>query len=471
MNVNGHSHYPYDPYFGGLSPRIGMAWNIMPDTVIRAGYARIFGRINGVNPILVPMLTPGLMQPATCGGPNLSGGCGGTPANVFRVGVDGVNAPLPAPSADLPQPWYPGFNDVATGSGETIDPNFKPDRSDEFTVSVQHQFGPKILAEVGYIGRILANEAQYYSLTNVPYMMTRGGQTFANAWSQVMQATNYGTANLSSVPVQPFFENSLTPGYCAGFSSCTAAFVSNSAGLMNSSDAFDAWGNVANPGGGAPSAWTFGRSFTSEAIGSCPGGVGIGCNGQSPSIITTVSNGYGNYNAGYLQLTFTNWHGLTMKTNFQYSNALGTGDVVQASSSFASVDPFNIQNDYGPQSYNEKFVMNLFLNYVPPFYASQQGVIGKLLGGWNFAPNFVYGSAFPIELGTANFDCGSFGECNTNYVGSQENGIITQNLHYSSTLKAASGGVVTNSFGSPISCGTGGAGFNIFSDPTHKLPG
>ena len=451
-NTNGHSHYPYDPYFNGLSPRVGMAWNIMPDTVIRAGYARIFGRINGVNPILVPMLTPGLMQPATCGGPNKNtGGCGGDPTSVFRVGVDGVNAPLPAPSANLPQPWYPGFNDVATGSGETIDPNFKPDRSDEFTVSVQHQFGPKILAEVGYIGRILANEAQYYSLTNVPYMMTRGGQTFANAWANVMVATNYGTGNLSSVPVQPFFENSLTPAYCSGFTSCTAAFVSNNAGNMGYSDAFDAWGNTSNAGG-----FQFGRSFTSDPIGAtCVGGVGPGCNGESPSILTTVSNGYGNYNAGYLQLTLQNWHGLTMKSNFQYSNALGTGDVVQASSSFASVDPFNIQNDYGPQSYNEKFVFNLFLNYAVPYYSSQQGVIGKLLGGWNFAPNFVYGSAFPVELGTANFDCGSFGECNTNYVGAQENGIVAQNLHYSSTEKAAYGS----------SCGTGGHGYNVFSNP------
>ncbi len=69
-NVNGHSHYPYNPFFGGISPRIGMAWNIRPDTVVRAGYSRIFGRVNGVSPVLVPMLTPGLMQPATCGGPN-----------------------------------------------------------------------------------------------------------------------------------------------------------------------------------------------------------------------------------------------------------------------------------------------------------------------------------------------------------------------------------------------------------------
>jgi len=472
-NVDGHSHYPYDPFFGGLSPRIGMAWNLRPDTVVRAGYARIFGRINGVNPILVPMLTPGLMQPATCLGPQntvtgngscSTGAAPSDPNTAFRVGVDGVNAPLPPPSANLPQPWYPGFNDVGTGSGETVDPNFKPDRSDEFTVSVQHQFGPKVLAEAGYIGRILANESQYYSLTNVPYMMTKGGQTFANAWAQIMEATNYGTNTTvdAAPPVQPFFESALNPAYCSGFSSCTAAFVANNSNLgnhtMRFSDPFDAWAGVSNAG-----MWSFGRSFTSDPIAAtCPAGNpnGIGCGGQSPSIITTVSNGYGNYNAGYLQLTFSDWHGLTMKTNFSYSNALGTGDVVQASSSFSSVDNFNIQNNYGPQTYNEKFVFNLFMNYAPPFYRSQEGIVGRLLGGWNFSPLFVWGSGFPVEIGTGNFDCGSLGECNTNFVGALENGVITKNLNYSATRKQIKG----------ATCGTSGAGLNVFSNPDATCP-
>src|SRR6185437_12332386 len=108
-------------YYKGISPRLGFAWNFRPDTVIRGGYARVFGRINGVNPILVPMLTPGLMQPDTCGGLNINNGCGGTPSTVVRVGdpngsFDGLNAALPPPSANLPQPWYPGANDVAVGS-------------------------------------------------------------------------------------------------------------------------------------------------------------------------------------------------------------------------------------------------------------------------------------------------------------------------------------------------------------------
>ncbi len=482
-NVQGHSKYPYDPYYGGISPRVGVAWNFLPNTVVRGGYARIFGRINGVNPLLVPLLTPGLLQPDTCGGPgapsivlnNIT--CGGTtPANIFRVGADcpatgACVAPLPPPSQNLPQPWFPGVNDVATGSGETFDPNFKPNRSDEFTVSIQHQFGSRILAEAGYIGRKITNEIEYYSLTSVPYMMTLGGQSFANAWKNMMVSTNYGTnvpaakingaANpayltyLNALPVQPFFESALTKNYCAsvgGAASCTAAFVANNIGNMGTSDAFDAWGGVSNTGG-----FVFGRTLSNDPINSA-----FGANGQSPSLLTTVSNGYGNYNAGFLQLTFTNWHGLTMKSNFTWSKALGTGNVVQASSSYANVDPWNLHNMYGPQYYDEKFNLNLFFNYAPPFFSNQKGVLGRVLGGWNISPLFVYGSGFPVQVETPVGDCGSLGECNPAYVFSYENMIVGNNLNYTASRHQGVSG--------SNSCGTAGAGQNVLSNPAASCP-
>jgi hypothetical protein len=474
-NVQDHSKYPYNPYYGGIAPRIGFAWNFRPDTVVRGGFGQIYGRINGVNPILVPMLTPGLMEPDTCGGPqntvNGTGGCGGTgaaattPVTGFRVGVDcpasgPCAAPLPPPPSSLPQPWFPGVNGVATGAGETFDPNFHPDRSDEFTLSIQHQFTPRVLAEVGYIGRLLRNELEYYSITSVPYMMTQGGQSFANAWANVMVATNYGT-NLSNIPVQPFFETALggrTSAYCTGFANCTTAFVTNSSnsGLMQISDAFDSYASASNAG-----AFVYGRTMTSDPIPNSP----FGANGQSPSIASEASTGYGNYNAGYLQLSTTDWHGLTMKSNFTWSNALGTGNVLQATSEFATVDPWNLHNMYGPQSYNNKFTFNFFFNYAEPFYASQQGILGRLLGGWSFSPLFVAGSGYPVELNTASGDCGTMGECNTAYVASNENMVITSNWNYSARERASTGGTVNG-----VGCGTAGPGYNVFSNPVTTCP-
>src|SRR5579875_1533275 len=107
----GQNKYPFNPFYGGFSPHVSLAWN--PDmgsdgmmgklfggnkTVIRGGYARIYGRLNGVNLLLVPLLGPGLLQATSCVEPLMNGTCtgpgGATPANAWRVGADGLVAPL-----------------------------------------------------------------------------------------------------------------------------------------------------------------------------------------------------------------------------------------------------------------------------------------------------------------------------------------------------------------------------------------
>ena len=123
-NVGSGPKYPYNPYYGEFSPRASFAWNphysdgILGKafgngkTVIRGGYGRIFGRLNGVNLVLVPLLGPGLLQGVVCQNPLSNGTCAGsgvaTPATAFRIGTDGLKAPLPAAPQTLPQPFYPG---------------------------------------------------------------------------------------------------------------------------------------------------------------------------------------------------------------------------------------------------------------------------------------------------------------------------------------------------------------------------
>ena len=101
-NVGNGPKYPYNPYYGEFSPRASFAWNphfhdgILSTvfgngkTVIRGGYGRIFGRLNGVDLVLVPLLGPGLLQGVTCVNPLSNGTCAGsgvaTPANAFRIG-------------------------------------------------------------------------------------------------------------------------------------------------------------------------------------------------------------------------------------------------------------------------------------------------------------------------------------------------------------------------------------------------
>ena len=106
-NIGSGNKYPYDPFYGGFSPRFSIAWNPKFNdgilgkllgsnaTVLRAGYGRLFGRLNGVNQLLVPLLPPGLLQAVSCTGVSRSGGgCLGSngvdPSTAFRIGTDGL---------------------------------------------------------------------------------------------------------------------------------------------------------------------------------------------------------------------------------------------------------------------------------------------------------------------------------------------------------------------------------------------
>jgi hypothetical protein len=212
-NTGGGQKYPYRPYYGSFSPRVAAAWN--PNitegflgklfggnkTVIRGGYSRVYGRLNGVDLVLVPLLGTGLIQAVQCGNNNMNGTCSVpagstalTAANAFRIGTDGNNAPIPAASPTLPQPTFPGVNDVSAAAGESLDTNFRPNVVDSFDLTVQRQLTNKILLEVGYIGRRITHEYQPVNINAVPYMMTLGGQSFDKAYAGVehsLGATKY----------------------------------------------------------------------------------------------------------------------------------------------------------------------------------------------------------------------------------------------------------------------------------------
>jgi hypothetical protein len=245
-NVGGGNKYPFDPFYGGFSPRAAVAWTPRADsgllghligngkTVIRGGYSRIYGRLNGVNLVLVPLLGTGLGQAVSCIGASRTGQCLGTagvdPTTAFRIGSDGLSAPLPPVTSTLPQPYYPGIGgNAAAGDGSGLDPKLKPNRSDQFDITIQRELSSHLSFEVGYIGRILRNEFQETNVDAVPFMTTLNGQSFANAFSNLYWATWAG-ATPNSIPVQPFFEAALggaNSATCAGFGSCTAFVASN----------------------------------------------------------------------------------------------------------------------------------------------------------------------------------------------------------------------------------------------------
>jgi Carboxypeptidase regulatory-like domain len=506
-NTAGGLKYPYNPFYGSFSPRIAAAWSPHFDadsmagrvfgsqgTVIRGGYGRQYGRLNGVDLVLVPLLGTGLIQPVQCANNLMNGTCGSSGSasatNAFRIGVDGNTAPLPIPSQTLIQPDYPGINAIAAGAGESLDPNFRPNVVDSFDFTLQRQLNRKLTLELGYIGRRITHEYQPTNINAVPYMMTMGGQQFKNAYANVVMQYCGGLANMGggscgaaagpnpgAVTPQPFFEAALAgTGYCTGYTSCTAAVVANEGasgtGNLTFSNVWSLWsdldgGTVGCPTGGCTGPGGDGFNFARTMMNTPVPGSSFGGSGQLTSgVAVNASVGYGNYNAGFATLKMSDWKGVTMQSNFTWSKALGTGALVQATSEYTPDDPFNLAEMYGRQSYDRKFVYTMYMVYQPPFFKGQSGFLGRVLGGWTLGTVFATGSGQPIEVSTTNGDSQAFGAGDGLAFFDNENAVpiapIKSGHAYYNTPgsgNVATGGLPVNIFKDPV------AAFNSYRNP------
>ena len=462
-NSGSKQKYPYNPFYGGLSPRVALAWN--PNfndgilgklfggnkTVIRGGYSRVYGRINGVSQVLNPLLGTGIMQPVQCIGASKTGQCLGAAGvdatTAFRIGTDGNAAPLAAVSPTLAQPYFPGqFGNAAAGDGTVLDQNYKPNRSDVFDITIQRQLSNHISIEAGYIGRILRNEFQLMNLDAVPTMLTLNGQSFAQAYANMYLQVSQG----QTVTAQPWFEAALggpSSTFCTGSPSCTAAVATNQKAAINATQVYTLWSNLSKL-----SSWTLGRTLPDSAP------------AQTASIYETTSKGWSNYNGAFASFTFRDWHGITARSNFTWSRALGTVGLTQSTSSTTVTNPWDLHQMYGTQPFDVRFVYNLSIVYTPKWFEGR-GFLHSVLGGWNFSPLFTAQSGVPLEVnvGSGTADCQAFGESNCSSDSTYETAILKSaytagnsrhdNVQSSTTVASS---------GNPS---TGGSGINIFADP------
>jgi hypothetical protein len=187
-------------------------------------------------------------------------------------------------------------------------------------------------------------------------------------------------------------------------------------------------------------------------------GQAFGGSGQMTSGVgVNASVGHGNYNGAFVSLKMNNWHGITLQENFTYSKTLGTGALVQATSQYSVNDPFNLNNGYGLQAFDRKFVFNTFATMEAPWYKSQHGIIGRIAGGWSLSPILAIGSGQPLGCATsqgAQSGAQSFGAADGSNFFTTENCILTQ---------AASGGSAS------LHSNAGPGAFNIFGDPAAVL--
>ena len=428
-----------------FGPRVAVAWQVPfnnrifgdKKTVIRAGYGLVYDRISDINEVSLPLTTGGLLDANPCAGPVLQGGkvvctnAATNPANAFRIGVDGNNAPVPAATA-VPIPYVPSgtsANPFGLFLISGLDPYATPGHSHSIDFTLQRELPARMVLEVGYIGRISRNLPQDIAYNAADYLMkdAASGQTFAQAFDAVAQAVRTGAA----VPVAPFFENQIGAASCIakGFASCSA--------MVAKQDPTDLINGSLN---------NFSLNEFNKVT---PVPVD---NIQSFQAYGITDHGFSTYHAGFISLNKSLGKGLQFQANWTWSHAIGNQGVDQQNGSSAN-SPYNLNLDKASESFDRRHVVNIWWYYELPFgqgMTNSSSALNKVIGGWNVSGIYTFATGVPLRI-SANGDYGAWESNGTAAIcGAPLHGITAQHSGV-----VGSSGIATS----------GNTGLNIFSDP------
>ena len=475
--VAGSPKYPFTPWYGGFAPRVSLAYS--PNfssgvlgsifgnkkTVIRGGYARIDDRSNAVNLVLTPLLGYGFGQPISCAGAGTNGICNGPgstdPTNAFRIGVDGNTSPFPSVQQSLPLPVQPGVNSPYASTLFGLDNAFRPGINDTIDFSIQREIPGQMIVEVGYVGKWSKHLYLGMDAFAAPINLKVNGQTYAQAWASLFKANAAGT----NPGAQPFFEGTLGgSSYCKGYANCTSAVLanegSNGTGNIPIDNAYGLFADIDT--GSTPTAstgigaWNFGNCQSCSIL---PADV------QAGAMDMSTTNGFANYQAGFVTVQKRTGHGLTLSGNLTWSHSLDTDGINQEFVEDSPNNIYNLRYDYAPSPFDRRWVGNILANYQLPFgkgrhFGTSNGFLDRLIGGWAFAPVFSAGTGIPVESYTG--DCHEFGTGNIPWCAGAVPLANTGGFGHAPHLNVST----TAGVGAYNDTANGGTGGNLFANPT-----
>jgi hypothetical protein len=160
--------FPYPTDLNNFQPRLGVAYQVFPGTVFRAGYGIIY-----FNTVEGPIAT-GYSQNAG----NTSGGTGGSNVNTTTFQpVTTLANPFPS-GVVLPTGSSLGLGTALGTSVTFVDQNHVQPKAQQFTVNIQQQFVGNLQVQIGYVNQrpselevnqdINVVPQQYYSTSTDP---------------------------------------------------------------------------------------------------------------------------------------------------------------------------------------------------------------------------------------------------------------------------------------------------------------
>jgi len=449
--------YPFDFVKGNLEPRLAAAWQPKfssgllgalfgeSKTVFRGGYWHFYDRLNGVQTVIDPLQAIGFGQSLLCLGPSMSSGTtidckgnsGTTPTTAFRIGIDGSRIILPNIPSTITPPAVPG-NALVSGANisfvpnsQVQDPQWKPGSHNQWDFTIQRELPAKSRLEIGYIGHTARNIYQGIDLNQVPFFLTAGGQSFAQAFDILAQQI----ASRAALTPQPFFETSLAGSstFCAPtFTSCTAGVAATFSGDITNQ-------RVRNVFNGIQSQLAFGPATNAAT--------------QFTNFFYWSSLAKSNYHAGFVSYRVRAYRGLTLDANFTYGHSLDDVGVNQDTDQAFS-NSYNPLYDYGTSLFDRKFVLTVLGVWELPFHP-KGGWLKRVAGGWQVAPILTVASALPLRVLDGSGQ--EFGQSSF--------GAVSEAIRTSSGGTNAARHNVAPTSGAGSSASGSGTGLNIFGDP------
>jgi hypothetical protein len=101
----------------------------------------------------------------------------------------------------------------------------------------------------------------------------------------------------------------------------------------------------------------------------------------------------------------------------------------QTDRSTAPQNSFDIESEWGRATLDRRHILTMNFIYELPFYKSQEGFVGKLLGGWQASGIAIYNTGLPFTAATSNYDPAGVGFIPALVAGGRANVICNPNAN------------------------------------------
>jgi hypothetical protein len=383
----------YSPSYNNFAPRFAFAFNpgSDPKTVFNGSAGMVYDRtiVNAVQyqqdhtsylfsqPLAQPYGTSG--QPVGSLEPFSAGG---DP----RLGTNSIASLVVTPATPKP-PFTPYVQDgVPYGlqNGQAfnnmIDPNLKTPYSILVNFGVQHEFPGGFVFKTSYVGRFGRRLLAWADANQlIDFTDPASGQKMSTAFGNMTQALRNG-AGYNTVPVQPWMENIVAPGFGAGYVdpvSGTHPYTSNTGFIADQLSSLVVKGDFAD---------------TIQALsGLLPPNVGMGAQFSENGFYT--NKGFSTYQGLLTTLQKNLSHGVQFDLNYTWQHSIDNTSLEANNNASAGVgflcDALRVRECRGTSDFDQTHIVTADFTYALPFgrgrtFASNiPWGLNEVIGGWD----------------------------------------------------------------------------------------